>query len=180
MGDLKTLITAEQLSDIANGRRVELVRGEIAEMSPVGKSHSEIVIVLGSWLLSFVRAKKLGAVGTERGFVLSRDPDVVRAPDVHFIRGERLANDNPGYFDGAPDLTVEVLSPEDRASDVEQKIAQYLSAGSGLVLKVDPANKTVTRYLPGGEVRILSGDETVACEPPLPGFSFRASDLFLP
>ena len=179
MGDVKTLVTAEQLPEVAPGRRVELVQGEIIEMSPVGKFHSETVGVLLHWIIGFIRERQLGAAGTERGFVLARDPDLVRAPDVHFIRRGRLANDGPGYFEGAPDLAVEVLSPEDRASEVEEKIAQYLAAGSVLVLKVDPRSKTVTRYRAGGEAHVFSLDGVVSCAPALPEFSFHVADLFL-
>ena len=177
MGQAKTLMTAEQLLEIAGNRRTELVRGELVEMSPVGGKHSRIVAQLIHWLYSFVAERKLGEVGTERGFILARHPDVVRAPDVYFLSGAR-GEPTDGFFEGAPDLAVEVVSPEDRASLVQEKIRQYLAAGSRLVWLVDPQSQTVTAYRPSGEARVYSGEEQVSGEGVLPGFSFRPAELF--
>ena len=117
MATTKTLMTAEQLLGIAGSRRCELVRGELVEMSPVGKTHSWIVALLLSWMVSFVREHKLGRVGTELGFILARNPDVVRAPDICFVSAQRWKGTDPhGFFEGAPDLAVEVVS--DRKSVV--------------------------------------------------------------
>ena len=179
MAETRTLITAEQLPAIAGSRRVELVRGELVEMSPVGGEHSELTVLLASRILSFVRKRKLGTVGTERGFVLFRDPDVVRAPDVHFVSTVRESPaDRKGFFPGAPDLAVEILSPDDKASAVQEKIREYLTAGTRLVWLVDPQSETVTAYHPSGEARVYAGEQAVPGEDVLPGFSFRPADLF--
>ena len=128
---------------------------------------------------SFVTERKLGEVGTEQGFILSRNPDTVRAPDVHFVSSERLrpANED-GFFEGAPDLAVEVLSPEDRASEVQEKIREYFSAGARLVLVADPRTETVTVHHPSGRAQVFSGEQEVPLEDILPGFSFRVANLF--
>ena len=118
-------MTAEQLPESAGDRRTELVRGELVEMSPVGGPHSLIVLRLGSWLYSFVTQRKLGFAGTELGVILRRKPDTVRAPDLYFIAAARRVPAR-GFFDGAPDLAVEVVSPEDRASELQEKIREYL------------------------------------------------------
>ncbi len=174
-----TPVSAEQLEQTAGRRREELVRGELVEMTPVGGPHSELTVLLGSWLVPFVRKNKLGAVGIERGFILSRDPDTVRAPDLHFISKERLAlGSREGFFPGAPDLAVEILSPTDRAGDVQARIREYLNAGTRLVWVVDPHSETVTAYHPAGDARIYSGEQAVPGEDVLPGFSFLPADLF--
>ncbi|MGH8247923.1 MAG: Uma2 family endonuclease, partial [Gammaproteobacteria bacterium] len=139
MGQTKTLITAEQLPAIAGDRRVELVDGELVSMSPVGLTHAWVVGRFTHWLESFVGEKKLGRVGPELGCVLRRNPDVVRAPDVCFIASGRLRGINQeGYFEGAPDLAIEVLSPDDTASAMQEKMREYLAAGARLVWFADP------------------------------------------
>ncbi len=181
MPGTRTLVTAEQLPEIAGDRRMELVRGELVEMSPVGLPQVRVVGLLVSWLVPFVGERKLGIVGPELGCILSRNPDVVRAPDISFISAARLREANQeGFFDGAPDLAVEVVSPGDRAAEMQEKISEYLRAGTRLVLVADPRSKTVTAYRPSGEARLYSGDAVVSCEDILPGFSFRLADLFRP
>lgn len=179
MSETKVLITAEQLPEIARGRRVELVRGEVVEMAPVGLKHFGIVGLLMSWMGPFVREKKLGWVGPELGCILSRNPDVVRAPDIAFVSAARLRQaDAEGFFEGAPDLAVEVVSPSDRLSETQEKIREYLAAGARLVWLVDPGSETVTAYHPLGDAHVYSGNVEVSGEDVLPGFAFRPTLLF--
>lgn len=173
------MITAEKLAELSLGKRVELVRGEIIEMTPPGGDHGSIVIALGGLLRSHVRTRKLGFVSAEWGVVLSRKPDTVRGPDIAFVSAERLkGKSTKGFFEGAPDLAVEVISPNDRASEVQQKIKEYLQAGTRLVWVIDPETRTLTAYHPSGEARIYSADDEVPGEDVVPGFSFRPADLF--
>jgi len=179
MASTKTLVTAQQLLEMGSDARFELVCGELVPMSPIGKYHGHIVLRLGSWLVTFVEQRKLGWFGTERGFILARDPDVVRAPDVYFLaRHREPPGKDLGFCDGAPDLAVEVLSPSDTASEVQVKVQEYLSAGTQLVWVVDPRSETVTAYHPSGKAHLYSGDQDVTGEEVLPGFSFRCRDLF--
>ena len=146
-------MTAKQLLDISNEGRSELVRGELVRMSPVGRVHGRLVVRLLSWLGPFVSERKAGEVVTEVGFVLSRHPDTVRAPDGSFMSSARLgAPDDDGFYESAPDLAVEVLSPEDRPGKIQEKIREYLAAGT----------------------------DKVSANDLLPGFSFRPADLFGP
>ncbi len=150
-------------------------------MSPVQRKHSWIVVLLASWMVSYARRQKLGMVGTELGFILSRNPDVVRAPDIYFVSFARWGDlDGNGFFVGAPDLAVEVLSPEDRASKVQEKVREYFAAGCSLVWIVDPDNRTVTVHPSANEAHVLSGRQSVTAEALLPGFSFVAEELFRP
>ncbi len=110
--------TAEELLHLRGGAwRHELVKGEPRQMSPSGHVHGKVVARLGARLTLFVEAHRLGETyGADTGFLLSRDPDTVRAPDAAFVTAATLASRSPadqGFFPGAPDLAVEVTSPSD-------------------------------------------------------------------
>src|SRR3954470_9248342 len=107
------LITAEELFDMGDIGRCELIDGEIVRMSPAGAKHGIVAMNLGATLRQFVKAKGLGRVfAAETGFKLA--PRRVRAPDVAFVRADRLAGGVPEkFFDGPPDLAIEVVSPSD-------------------------------------------------------------------
>ena len=137
MSAQKTLLTAEELLRLpGTGYRYELVKGELIKMPPAGAEHGGVSIKIASRLNVYVEAHKLGAVfAAETGFWLRRDPDTVRAPDAAFLTQERLSEGRlpKGYFEGAPDLVVEVVSPNDTASEVQAKVEDWLRAGARLV-----------------------------------------------
>jgi Uma2 family endonuclease len=175
------LISAEELFQMPNLGRCELVRGEINMMSPAGAKHGLIIVNLSSLLDGFAKSHKLGRImGAETGFIVRRNPDSVRAPDVAFIRADRLpANLPQGYFDGPPDLAVEVLSPNDRASEVQVKIRDWLDAGCRAVWIVDPETKSVTIYKSTHDIVVLNFAETLTDAQVLPGFSVVVSEIFV-
>jgi Uma2 family endonuclease len=158
------ITTAEELLRAQDIGRCELVRGELVMMVPPGFEHGRIGNRIGLRLGSFVESRGLGVVLSEIGFVLSRKPDTVRAPDVAFVRSGRVAGPNPGYVEGAPDLAVEILSPDDRPGYVRDKVAEWLEAGAGAVWVVDPRDRTVTvhrtrrKAVALGEADVLRGD----------------------
>ncbi len=143
-------VTAEQLTAIQEpGKRYELVQGELRMMSPAGHEHGRIAMRIGSLLEQHVRANQLGEVyAAETGFLLSRDPDTVRAPDLAFVSSKRLLQytDIAGYLPLAPDLVAEVVSPNDTFTQVEEKAVSWLAAGTAMVLVVDPGTRTVRTY----------------------------------
>jgi Uma2 family endonuclease len=113
----------------------------------------------------------------EVGIFTHRNPDTVRGADVAFISNERYSRleSKRGFLEVAPDLVVEVLSPEDRPGEVARKVAEYLEAGVRLVWVADPETKTVRAHRPGSEVREadrLAGDDV------LPGFDVAIAELF--
>src|SRR3990167_752546 len=158
----KTLLTADDLWKIvADGSRYELSRGELVPMTPVGLQHSAIVGRLGEFLSRYVRENQLGIVGTEGGFKLERDPDTLRAPDIHFVSKARIEKEGitQKFADFPPDLAIEVLSPEDTASEVQKKVEEYLAGGVRLFWVVDPATKTVTAYRSHQDVKVFPQDQ---------------------
>ncbi len=129
-----TLLTAEELARLPDDdRRRELVRGEVIEMAPVGRGHGAFVLLLGGRLFAWAKEGRHGEAETEVGFILSHNPDTVRAPDISFVQAERLAGaPASGYLPLAPDLAVEVVSPDDSHAAIHAKIGEYLSAGTRL------------------------------------------------
>jgi Uma2 family endonuclease len=129
--------TAKELLRMPDdGFRYELVRGELRKMSPAGHRHGRIAGNITSSLGLHVVANKLGRVYVaDTGFLISSDPDTVRAPDVAFVSQKRLdeVGDVEGYWPGAPDLVVEVISPGDTYTEVEEKVLEWLEAGALMV-----------------------------------------------
>ena len=177
------LVTADELLLMKDdGFRYELVRGELSRMSPAGHRHGRIALNLTTPLDQFVRANQLGAVyAAETGFKLAADPDVVRAPDVAFIRRDRVeaVGETGGFWPGAPDLAAEVLSPGETSGEVEDKIADWLNAGTRLVVVVDPEDQTVTLYRSHKDVRVLTIDDVLEGGEVVPDWTLPVRDIFL-
>ena len=116
----------------------------------------------------------------EPGFLLTINPDTVRAADVAFVRRERLEGVGRvrGYWDGAPDLAVEVISPNDLYTEVDEKVAEWLEYGTRLVFVVNPRRRTVAVHRPGQPVRILSENDLLDGEDVVPGWTLPTRDLF--
>jgi Uma2 family endonuclease len=126
--------TAEELLRIPDdGFRYELVREKLRKRTLAENTHGRIAALLTGSLVQHVIAHQLGKIyAAETGFKISSDPDTVRAPDVAFIQQQRLQKIGPveGYWPGAPDLVAEVVSPNDRYTDVEEKVSDWLDAGT--------------------------------------------------
>ena len=161
----------------------ELVAGGVVREPPPGEEHGWIAGNVFGPLWWFVREHRLGRVySTEAGFVLARDPDTVRAPDVAFVSKERLETEvrlGP-YFEGAPDLAVEVLSPGNRQAELRAKIRELLSAGSGAVWVIDPPSRTLTVHRPDHLPETLTGADIVDGGSLLPGFRLPVREIFEP
>ena len=145
-------------------------------MLPPGGRHGQLATEFAYRLRSFTEAGAPGAVLVETGFVICRDPDTVRAPDVAFLRAGRDVVD--GFIDGAPDLAVEVFSPSDRPGVVREKVAEWLEAGAGAVWVVNPRERTVAVHVAGREPRLAKEAETLFGDPVLPGFELPLGQLF--
>jgi Uma2 family endonuclease len=180
MATVSQITTAEELLEAQDLGRCELIRGELIMMSPAGFNHGRIVSRMGTRVASFVEAANLGIVtGAETGFWIGRTPDTVRAPDVGFVRSERLGPAPIlGFFPGAPDLAVEVLSPDDRRREVLSKVQNWLDAGCQVVWIVDPLNRTVAVHRPGIDTVHLGEGDTLTAEDVLPGFQLQVAEIF--
>ena len=177
-----TLMTADTLLHLPDdGMRRELIAGVVRVMEPTGFGHGRVAMTVGALLREHVVANDLGvALAAETGFVLANDPDTVRAPDAAFVRRERfeVLGDMLKYWPEAPDLAVEVVSPSDTFSEIEEKAFQWLAAGTRLVLVADPRRRTITAYRGADDVRIHVAGETIDASAAVPGWSLGVDDAF--
>jgi Uma2 family endonuclease len=177
-------MTAEDLLNLPDdGKVYELERGVLICMSPASPRSNVISVKVIRRLGDFVESHQLGEVGgSEGGFELTSDPDTVRAPDIWFVRAERVP---PGgmpdeFFKGAPDIAGEVLSPSDRPGALLKKVGEYLEAGARLVWVLFPKTRTAIVYRADGTVTLVDGDGVIDGEDVLPGFTLRLRDVFPP
>lgn len=174
------ITTAEKLLRAGDIGRCELIRGQLIMMNAAGGKHGRITQGIAYALDQHVRSVKLGAIlAAETGFILSRDPDTVRAPDVAFVRVGREC-DTEGFIPGAPDLAVEVLSPDDRPGYVKDKVAEWLEAGANAVWVVDPRKRVVTVHEPRQRPQVLREGDTLRAGGVLPGFELAVREIFGP
>ncbi len=169
-------VTADELLAMGEGRR-ELIYGEVIEMAPTGFGHGRIEHEIDLHLGVFVQANGLGVICTgDTGFLLATDPDLVRAPDVAFVRRERVVQTHK-YYPGAPDLAVEVVSPGDSYTEVREKVEMWLAHGTVEVWVADPLRMTVQVFRKGTEVTLNKGDEIDGGDL-LPGFRLPLANIF--
>jgi Uma2 family endonuclease len=176
-------MTADELFCLPdNGMRRELVAGELHEMPPAGGEHGYVGVRAVYRLATFLEQHPEiggGLFAAETGFRLARDPDTVRAPDLAYVGEARLPQARVrGYPELAPDLVVEVVSPNDTASEIQAKVDQWLEAGVQLVWVLYPSTRSAMVYQQDGRVMLLHADDTLGGEPILPGFACRVGDLF--
>jgi Uma2 family endonuclease len=174
------IMTARQLLDSPELGRCELLRGECLQMSPAGYEHGVIAGRIHTRLAVFAEQQALGLVtAAETGFQIAHDPDTVRAPDVGLVLTARVPRPRTrGYFQGPPDLAVEVLSPTDRAGELLAKVREWLAAGCRVVWVVDPTSQTISVYRDSRETSLLTTDDVLTAEDILPGFRLPVSDVF--
>lgn len=162
-----------------DGFRYELVRGELRRLPPAGDEHGCLALEIASHLKNHVKANNLGRTyAAETGFKLASDPDTVRAPDAAFVSRERV--EKAGYWPGAPDLAVEVVSPNDTHAQVTGKALAWLDAGCRMVLVADPERRAVTVYRSRSDIRILTSEAGDAIDGAdvVPGWKLSIAELF--
>ncbi len=163
-------------------QRLELVEGIVIVMSPTGGQHGVVALEIGTWIRGYVKSNRLGyCTGAGTAYVLFKNPDgrdTGRAPDVGFVRADRLPEGPPeGYIPFAPDLAVEVVSPGDSASDIHDKVTDFLRCGTRLVWVLYPRSRTATVHTPEG-ARTVDAQGTLDGGDVLPGFSLALGELF--
>ena len=150
-------------------------------MSPAGDEHGRVGMELAVPLGSHVKENKLGKVYlAETGFLIGTNPDTVRAPDIAFVRMERI-KESPGlkgYRIGAPDLAVEIVGPGDTVSEVEEKVSEWLDGGARMVWVVSPKLHTVTVYRSLVDIVTLTEKDELNGGDVVPGFQIQVAEIF--
>ncbi len=181
LADMQTrTYTADELQRLRlPGKRLELVRGLLIVREPAGYRHGRVAAEIGSRLAAHVSANDLGQVlAAETGFKLASQPDTVRAPDVAFISHERTPEPEPtGYAELAPDLVVEVRSPDDRPGAILGKVADWLEAGTRLVWVVDPDRRRVRVYRADGRESVVTVGGILDGEDVVEGFTCALNSI---
>jgi Uma2 family endonuclease len=157
------LVTAEEFERMPEDvlDRYELIEGRLVPMSPVNFDHGRVVAQLLFLRKRHLQGTPVGVVAAEVGFKLASNPDTVRGPDVAFIKNDRLpSRGTRGFLKEPPDAVIEVLSPDDRPSEMRRKIAEYLTRGIAVVVLVDPKREAVTAYRPAGSPTLLRAGTT--------------------
>jgi Uma2 family endonuclease len=171
------ITTAEELLRAQDIGRCELVRGELRMLPWSTLERGRLASRIGGRLAGFVESRGAGTVAGSCGFVVARGPDTVRAPDVAFVRAGRVTRPHGGYVEGAPDLAVEILSPENPAAEVREKIADWLEAGAVAAWVVDPDSRTVTVYRPRAKPQVLGDGDVLRGESALEGFEVGVREV---
>lgn len=176
----KTLLTAEDfyLFCCENDGWYELVDGEVVELAPPNDEHGETSGYIVTAFNNYSRPRGIGRARVETGYTVRQGPDTVRGPDVSFVFHPRVEGRGSGFPVGAPDIAVEVFSPSDTAAGMARKVAEYLAAGSQRVWVVYPRTRQVIIHHADGTVISYDGDDVIADEELLPGFSLPLSEIF--
>lgn len=175
------LMTADELAKLSDdGWLYELSQGRLIRLCPASPQSSGISGEVHLAIGNFAKRRKLGRSGvSEGGFRLASNPDTVRAPDIWFVRKERIPPEGlPKQFWAlAPDLAVEILSPSDRFVEVMRKVSDYLRAGVRLVWVIDPDSRSAGVFAPGRSEMFVDEDGALDGEDVLPGFRMRLTDV---
>ncbi len=180
MSTTARLMTADEVWALPEDERGELIRGEFRPMPPIDGDHADSTSALIAWLYPWVRANAPGLIGPEIGFRLPGMENVLLAPDVAYVREDRVPprGQRTGFLSLAPDLAVEVLSPSNTASEMNDKVLLYLEAGTRLVWVVDPRRRSVAVHTPDRLARTLLVGDTLDGGDVLPGLALLVAELF--
>ena len=172
------LMTADEFYALGDTARCELIEGKVTHLSPTNFEHGRIAGALHVAIGLYARDRRSGIVlSAETGFTLRRNPDTVRAPDIAFVRAERVPppGEQRRYVERAPDLVVEVVSPSQNEEDMFPKVVAYLEAGVVLVWVVYPEWRRVVTYNRDNVGRILTDRDELTGDDVLPDFNWLIS-----
>lgn len=176
------LLTIEDyLAQPDDGRRTELVRGQIVEMNLPRPKHGKICQNIAARMFLHADEHHLGhVVSNDAAIITSRDPDTMRGADVAFYSFRRVpAGPMPdGYLDVVPEVAIEVRSPDDRWPALLAKVAEYLNAGVEVVVVLDPDSRTARTYRPNGDIEMLGDKQTLRLPEFSPLFTVAVAVLF--
>lgn len=178
----KQTLTAEEFAALDLGdARSELIEGVIHTMPPTFEDHGKYTMRLSILLGHYVLTHHLGEMyAAETGFLLARNPDTVRAPDIAFIQRDRLPSPQPKprWVPVIPDLVAEVASSGDRPAEIRRKAAMWMDAGVRLVWVVLPGERIVEVYRAGAAVARLGDTDMLDGADVVPGFSTPVAAIF--
>jgi Uma2 family endonuclease len=165
-----------------DGYNHEVVDGELV-MSPKNNPyHGKICAELLTTLWAFVKARQLGAVwDSSTGFwMYNRN---CRAPDISFIRKERLQalgfkSNSQNFFPGAPDLAVEVLSPNNTRAEIDERLKDFFGSGTQIAWIINPDTECVEVCHAPDQRKLVGSGADLDGEHLLPGFRYPIADLF--
>jgi Uma2 family endonuclease len=182
MAVVRQQVTADELLHMPDdGFRYELVRGELRQINPAGNVHGRIAVRITWRLAQHVEENRLGTVyAAETGFRLSSNPDTVRAPDAAFVSQARIEEigDVEGFWPEAPDLAVEVVSPGDSYAEVEEKVFDWLEAGTKMVVVINPRQRSATVYKSPTNIIALAEADVLKGGDVVPGFELAVREIF--
>lgn len=174
----RTLITADELWEMGTEAHYELIKGELRPMAPTGEDHGFVAANIVGFLVAHVRPKRLGRVySSETGFRVELDPETVMAPDAAFVQKSRVVPSRK-FYQGAPDLAVEVISPSESHTAVEEKVQAYLEGGVRAVVVVNPIQQTVALWRAPKQVSLLGQGDTLDLSDVVEGFRIAVDELF--
>jgi Uma2 family endonuclease len=174
------LLTAEQFIELPEPGeyRLELARGLVVREPGPGEQHGSVLVKLAAELYAWVASRGLGRVFSDVAIVTRRSPDSVRRPDLAFVTRARMtAYPSVRHLEYVPDLCLEILSPSNRATDIQEKVLEYLDAGARLIWVIDPVGRTAMEYRSLKQIRLLSGGDSLRGYDVLPDFELVLPDL---
>ena len=179
---IRQQVTADELLRMPDDDfRYELVRGDLRRMALAGNVHGRVTMSFAWHLARHIEENRLGTVyAAGTGFRLAADPDTVRAPDVAFVSRDRVeaVGQVEGFWPEAPRLAVEVISPGDSYADVEEKVFDWLDAGTKMVVVINPRQRTATVYRSPNDISALSEADVLDGGDVVPGFELPVREIF--
>lgn len=174
------MTAAELLNMPDDDLRHELIRGELRTMPPRGFKEGAAAVQVAASLGGYVRSNKLGSAFIATGFVLESDPDTVLAPAFAFVRREleKPPSGSDSYITGPPNLAVEIVSSTDHITNMDEKIADWLDAGTPAVVLVDPRRRVVKVHRSMTEIVVLTEGDTLDVEDIVPGWQMPVGEIF--
>ena len=164
-----------------DGCRYELVEGKLIRMAPAGGERGDLAMSLSWPLAAHVSKNRLGKVyAAETGFILASNPDTMLAPDAAYVNRARVEELGVvrSYMPCAPDLVVEVISPNGAYAQIDRKVQCWIEAGCRAVVVVAPRRRTVTVCRPDKDPVVLTEEDTLEIDDVVPGWSFPLRELF--
>lgn len=191
IAEVRVGMPLDEYLEMSNNQPFEIIDGERIPKLPTIAEHTETLNALSDELKAHVKLRNLGMVRPETTYILSGSYDAnwvegSRTPDVLFFsaaRWEAYTTSTPNWrqrpYELVPDFVAEIVSPNDRVSELDKKVDAYLADGVKLIWVIDPQRRKATIYAPDQENPIvLRGDAVLDAGEVIPGFKVVLSKLF--